>query len=316
MTVTVYRSTDSGAPDVLAGTIGTLITVLDACLVNGYGTKAAAGWTKPVPNSGNIAMYKQGSGSGFYLRIDDSLLAVQAKAVGYETMSDLNTGTRPFPTTGQLAAGTYFPKSNSADAVVRPWMVVATNKAFYLYVHHDALDITASTTYKLMAFFGDFTSFKSGDAFNCMIVGNSGSGVASNTFGASVAAMNTSVNGHYIARSHTQTGASIAAGKIIDYARNGGSTNIGAATSGTPYPSPINGGIDLCPVSITEGASGQLVVRGELPGLYAPLHALPANHYDTFSGSGVLAGKTFQLLDCTNGGNGRLRVALEISDTW
>lgn len=46
MPVTVYRSTDAGAP-VLSNSNGSLIAVLKACLVDGYSSKASAGWTAP-----------------------------------------------------------------------------------------------------------------------------------------------------------------------------------------------------------------------------------------------------------------------------
>ena len=39
---TVYRSDDAGAPN-LTGAAGSLIAILDAVLVNGYGAKPAAG---------------------------------------------------------------------------------------------------------------------------------------------------------------------------------------------------------------------------------------------------------------------------------
>ena len=41
--VTVYRSTDEGAPQ-LSAAAGSLKTVLKACLTNGYGTKQPLGW--------------------------------------------------------------------------------------------------------------------------------------------------------------------------------------------------------------------------------------------------------------------------------
>ena len=41
--VTVYRSTDEGAPQ-LSDAPGSLKTVLKACLTNGYGTKQPLGW--------------------------------------------------------------------------------------------------------------------------------------------------------------------------------------------------------------------------------------------------------------------------------
>lgn len=61
MGVTVYRFDDAGAPT-LSAAAGALISVLDACLVNGYGAKPAAGWTKAFSDT-NQAAYRQGAGS-------------------------------------------------------------------------------------------------------------------------------------------------------------------------------------------------------------------------------------------------------------
>ena len=71
MTVTVYLSTDASAPT-LDGNVGSLITVLDAVLVNGYGAKAAAGWTKAFSGT-NKAAYRNSpsTGTGLFWRIQD-----------------------------------------------------------------------------------------------------------------------------------------------------------------------------------------------------------------------------------------------------
>ena len=45
MSFTIYRSTDA-SPPVLNGTAGSLRALLLACLVDGYGAKAAAGWAE------------------------------------------------------------------------------------------------------------------------------------------------------------------------------------------------------------------------------------------------------------------------------
>lgn len=50
MTVRVYRSTDFGAPQ-LSGQVGTLLAILDACLVNGYGANTITSLTQ----SGGVA---------------------------------------------------------------------------------------------------------------------------------------------------------------------------------------------------------------------------------------------------------------------
>ena len=47
--VTVYRSTDTNAPQ-LTKTAGSLKTVLKACLVEGYGSQPALGWDMPYEN--------------------------------------------------------------------------------------------------------------------------------------------------------------------------------------------------------------------------------------------------------------------------
>lgn len=86
MPVTIYTSEDAGAPPLLPNAAGALIAVLDACLVNGYGAKAGAGWSKPF-NGVNLAVYKQGAGSnGMHCRIDDSNGAT-ARVRGFEDMT-------------------------------------------------------------------------------------------------------------------------------------------------------------------------------------------------------------------------------------
>lgn len=59
-TVCLYQSTDSGAP-ALSGTAGTLIAVLDACLVTGYGAVTAASLTV----SSGVATLTVNAGHGF-----------------------------------------------------------------------------------------------------------------------------------------------------------------------------------------------------------------------------------------------------------
>lgn len=58
--VRVYQSTDTGAPSV-SGTAGALITLLDACLINGYGTVTL----DSLVISGNVATCTKSAGHGF-----------------------------------------------------------------------------------------------------------------------------------------------------------------------------------------------------------------------------------------------------------
>ena len=79
MAVTLYRSSDGSAPGAYSNTVSSLITILDACLVNGYGAKVAAGWTKAFTGT-NKAAYRNSTtppSTGFYFRVDDTSTSCQ-----------------------------------------------------------------------------------------------------------------------------------------------------------------------------------------------------------------------------------------------
>jgi hypothetical protein len=169
MAYTEYRSTDSGAP-VLSGTAGSLIALLDACLVDGYGAKAAAGWTKNYSGT-NKAVYRPSHGSRFYLRVlDDGSDGAQgarlARVRGYESMSDVDTGTGEFPTDAQVSGGLYLGKSSTADSTARPWVVLADGKRAIVMIAHHASHSQSYT----QSFFGDLGGVSAADPYAAMLV--------------------------------------------------------------------------------------------------------------------------------------------------
>src|SRR6267142_3788080 len=130
---TQYSSLDASAP-VLSGSAGALLTVLDAILVNGYGSKSAAGWSKPIANAGSIGSYKNGTGSTqLGLVINDNGANVtstfkEAWATGWESVAgvgaSVGSGTGQFPTPAQLLTTGHvvIRKSLTADATARNWV--------------------------------------------------------------------------------------------------------------------------------------------------------------------------------------------------
>lgn len=308
MPVRVYYSTDSSAP-VYSGSAGALIALLNACLVDGYGAKAAAGWTREYFGT-NLAVFRPSAGNRHYLRVDDSD-ATAARVRGYEAMSDVSTGTGLFPTDAQINGGGYCAKSSAANADARGWVLVADEKRFWLLSATSASTLAASTAAGLGMFFGDIFSGKAGDAFHTLLITGTSATTGANYTG-TLATSFTQTSGHYLPRSYTQTGESVNVGKHGDHIKGAGSTFVGGG--GSAYPDPITGGILLSPVSIHEPSPVSLV-RGVLPGAWQPLHSLPGAPGDTFQGSGTLAGKSFLLVDVGSGGS-RARMALEISDTW
>jgi hypothetical protein len=301
MTITVYRSTDASAP-VLTGQAGSLITLFDAVLVNGYGSKAAAGWTKPYSGT-NKAAYRLGAGTQFYMRVDDigTTSAAYGRVLGYESMSDVDTGTNGFPTNVQVGGGLYAHKSSTADSTARPWMIIACDRALYFFGQcaQTTFGATPASTDNQW-FFGDIKSYKSGDAYQCAIVASISATLSSATqLGHSAATSSQSTtSGHYIARAYTQTGGATGAAKSSFrsgfFTSSGGA--IGTNTLGQ-YPNPITGSLDMSPLMLCEiGSGGSMLNRGQFPGLYEPQHSLPGTAYDTFSGTGALAGITFMLV--------------------
>lgn len=307
---TEYRSTDASAP-VLTGTAGDMVNLLDKILVSGYGSKAAAGWTKPYTGT-NKAVFRPGAGTQFYLRVlDDGSLTGGARdcgARGYESMSDVDTGTNPFPTVAQLTNGVNFRKSSSADATARAWVAFADSRTFYLFIISN--DTNATTQYVLNAF-GDFYSYNPADAYNCLIMGsnafsasalnmtisNDGDKITSATQGGGSGAR----TGKYKARLSAGTGSSTqwsakGAGSLTS---TGGTTQSTALLGVLAYPNTADGGLYLHPVWVMDDTTPD-VVHGEMRGFFHQCH--PISFFgdgDTFGGAGNYTGKTFKTIKPT-----------------
>lgn len=288
MTIYIKRSTDGGAP-ALAAAAGSMITLLDYLLVT------TMGWTKPYTGT-NLAAYRQPAGTNqYYLRVDDTSTTT-ARIVGYETMSDVNTGTGPFPTAAQVSGGAYLEKGAAA-----PWKMFSDGKIFYLFIK------PAANTF--VTAFGDPVSYKAADAFHTLIIAQAAAGQTVINFAALSATMGVNT-GHYVARPYTQVGTSKQVGKFSDAPRIG-STTMGSA--GSTYPNPIEGSLVQAPVWISEGTVAE-GTRALLPGVWCPCHDHPLTDGDTFSGTGILAGRTFEAVDLQ--AVGAQQCFIETSDTW
>lgn len=173
-TVTFYNNADTSAP-VLSGQVGAMITLLDAVLVNGYGAKAAAGWTKAFTGT-NLAAYRvnpSASGSsGMYLRVDDTNTQY-AVIKAYKTMSDVNTGTDLLPsgTPSFTNSAIYWHKSGTANSTARPWAIVADDHTLYLNVANSGTIPATIGAYGHIYGAGDFKSFVPSNSYNYFILG-------------------------------------------------------------------------------------------------------------------------------------------------
>jgi len=308
MTVNVYASTDASSP-VLTSAVGAFAALLKACLVVGYGAKAAAGWTNPFSGT-NIEVFRMGGGNQRYLRVDDTATVspFEIRLVGYESMSDVNTGVGAFPTAVQVPNGTSFFRAQVTSAVARPWLVVATDKWVFVHVSTSA---TNFADYRKQMMFGDIESLTIGDQYNTILVGPPAGNVVNGDTQASLLLSGTLAN-HYIARNYTQIGGSIQVAKHSDALSL---TGVGQGV--LAYPNAADGGLYLAPIYIREGVSGGSALRGKLPGLWSHLHTAAAIvDGDTWTGTVALAGKMFRHCGygATPGTVGGFTV--EISNTW
>lgn len=282
--------------------------------------KSGAGWTKAFSGT-NLAAYKQPAAgtNPLYLRVDDTL-TTYATARGYEAMSGISAGTGDFPTAAQRATPVAIPKSTGA--VNAPWILAVSGGTFWFWCNmNQSADGAGAWPFG----FGDFTSYKAGDVWNKFIMGGGWTGaaitlaVANGWFQTLNGTMsNATLADHYLARSYTQNGGSLPFHKTSDASKAMGQLCLGgnAANSAMAYPSPADSGLYLAPVFVYEPGT-QSVLRGEFPGLWNPLHMLPLNTYDTFSGVVNLAGREFVALKMLgNSGAAISEMFLETTDTW
>lgn len=310
MAVTVYKSTDASAP-VLTGETNSLIALFDACLVNGYGSKAGAGWTKAYSGT-NKAVYRMGGGTQRYLQvIDDGSLptagARAAKVRGFWDMSDVDNGTNVFPTVAQLANSNIY-KSTLASNATRQWVIVASNRGFYYY---NLLDTVSNSS---LSFFGDIRTFggETDIYHTCLFCSTVDSATASATYATQLpvlaSSMSTAAANGVMAGEYNGTSASLPIWKTSNYVlQNTAST---AGSGGFSMPNPADLGVHLSPIYI---GTSTTAIRGILAGGWSPLHNKPLSNLDTFNGTGGLTGRQFIVFNCA-GATGQMFV--ETSDTW
>lgn len=389
MTIAVKRYTSlmTSAPS-LTGQVGTLVDMLDACLVNGFNTKsvtsavqtagvatvtatahgynvndvvaisganeaawndefrvltaetnsftfaipsgttspatgtlsakiAPLGWTKPFSGTNKAAYLPQVSYVQCYLRVlDDSTVPTSAngrwaKVRGYETMSDVDTGTGLFPTDVQAANALSILKSNISDATARHWWLAGDGGIFYFGSFWNASFFTAAGGYV----FGDIASLRAGDSYSSFLNADAaGSDTlpiypgSENTL-SSLGAFNATQTGKYLARSYSQIGSAVAAGMIGD---NGVYSSIGCG--GFSYPHPVDNGLLFAPVGVVESS----VLRSRaLPGFYQPLHRTPLAYLDTITGIPDFPNRSFQAFDIALASTGnRAQCLIDITGPW
>ncbi|KRG55883.1 hypothetical protein [Stenotrophomonas maltophilia] len=302
---TVYQSTDPGAP-ALTGQADSLIALLDAILVNGYGSgaqaKAPLGWVREFQGvSKRVYRNNVVTGSGYRLRVDDSN-AQYALMRGFEVMDSLDTGTGPIPTIAQWANGLLWPKSAAANSTARAWFAVGTERCFYLFINHTGVANQFSPH-----FAGDIVSYVPDDQHG-FAVSSSGQSTYSSGFG---------LNRNFVTFSSDLTDTVPSSASAAMYVGRKSDGSLGAvplisfvplyrgfsyfvwggmgSSTGREWPVPANGGVFGFPGFVMEGARS---FRGEYPGLIAPCADLAYGDASVISGQAMVS-KRFSAVPTT-----------------
>ena len=263
----------------------------------GFWEKSFSGTNKAAYRSTDPAMTQ------LFLRVDDTGTN-NALWRGYETMTDVDTCTGPFPTVAQAASGLFARKSSSADAVARPWVVVADNGLILFFV-------AWSSSYPTYAWykFGDVLSLKEGDAYHCVIGAHTAE--TPSYPGASPTPAECAFTGTqcYAARSDTQIGSA------VELRQGGSRASAAFGSGGQPYPSRVNNGLLLhAPVLLHEGAD-TAPTRGEWPGILQPIQNQPLASGDIVDNFPSLPGRRVLLLRIDSSSS-EGRIAIDITGPW
>lgn len=258
---------------------------------------APAGWEKAFSGT-KLAVYRSldPASTKMLLRVDDTG-TTNVRVVGYESMTDVNTGVGPFPSAPQISGEGYWPAANAANATARAWTFFADNKTFKVHFHTATTNPSASGC---VWGFGDFTSLKSGDAYACALQ-CAASDVAGGGSSASAAIeycdSTNAVLGAYIPRSFTTLGGAVAARHLSTEYITGNVSGAYAAPQSPIYPNGPDNGLILGRKLFIEPS---VCRRGVDRGVYI----IPQNCHTAFSwrdkidGQGALAGRKLLAVKC------------------
>lgn len=264
--------------------------------------RAPLGFSK-VFSGTNKAAYRadDAASSRLYLRVadDGAGAANYARVRGYETMSDVDTGAGPYPTDAQVSGGLYWGKSSAANATARAWRLVGDSQGFAFFVNQDGAGNWINGAWM------DIPSEKAGDAYRTLLIGGTTAAIASM---GNLHSINATA-GHYLPRSYTQTGASIAAQKATHLIMTLGMSYQG---SGSAYPALPGGQFYCAPVDVWESNT---LLRGALPGIYCPLHPAPSLVDGSFQTNvSGLDGRTLLVQRMVNAG--AYACAIDLTGPW
>ncbi len=212
---------------------------------------APAGWEKLYSGT-NKAVYRSthAQSAKHCLRVDDTGTTT-ARVVGYETMTDVDTGVGPFPTAAQMSGGGYWWKSIDATATARGYFFAAD--PLMLLAAPRTSGVGAALSANVRGFGDPIALAPSGDAWATTLSyagSNNSSGFDYGAFSGTNAA-SSSVGGAAFPRAFSGLGSAVLCRPVNEAGEPYQISGRHAAGLG-PGPSSIDGQIKLARVTMAE----------------------------------------------------------------
>ncbi|RRV29665.1 hypothetical protein EGJ23_01635 [Pseudomonas sp. o96-267] len=305
-TPTIYKSSDASAPAITSvGVLG----VLQACLVDGYGAKAPAGWTLAYSGTGK-AVYKNSHGD-CALRV--AAVSTSAELTAADDFTDVDTPV------GALWGGATSLYCNAfAASGNRPWILFATDELVLLFANSGVSLTHFSAQHTQWLFFGRAISRDDNPVANVLSAftsNSAGNGMHTNNF---IATTNQALNAIYGfcqkdssggTSGHRQLGARNSVPNIWD---NAGAPNGATWIGQGGYPVSIAGTVTLEPMRFIR-ANGHVCAD-------VPMY-LPHNRFEFGAGQDLnetieVAGEVMQVIQAYGSGSLNYAVVMVPHDNW
>lgn len=272
--------------------------------------KAFSGTNKAVYRSTDVQSAKH------CLRVDDAGTTT-ARVVGYETMSDVDSGVAPFPTAAQFADGGYWWKSAYANSTANAYAFFADPRAILKAV----LTWSSHKNVEWRGFGDAVPLATAGDAWATFLSsGGSSSGAAGGYQRCQLdngAGPSTSYGMLHVARVFSGIGGSAPAVQIpgagATSVRSGQDTTFGVG------PSSVTGAMTLTSLYLADATAGANP-RARVPGVRYVPHSGTDSLFSRFSvvdGAGTDAGRRFMSVPTGDGvSNAQGVVFVDITGPW
>ncbi|SFU31640.1 hypothetical protein SAMN04489707_1001198 [Paenacidovorax caeni] len=280
---------------------------------------APAGWEK-VDTRTNKAVYRSTdvTGARFYLRVDDSN-GLFARVRGYETMSDIDTGTGLFPLDAQIATGGgYWHKSTASNTTAIPYLLAADAKLLLQAVCFGVANSANNTTTAVFGFGEGVALNPAGDAFATVLsaTGSIGSGLQYG--GLSGASTDSATSGAAtFARGWQGLGSAVYARPVPE----GGNVTMLSGSDGTLgiAPGRVDGAIRMARMMLKDQATNDL--RAVVPGCHFVPQVLDNTPFPTpfalNDGAGALAGRKLAAVPVGQSSGSRSGTAfVDVTGPW